>query len=157
MADHRITTPFGATSRAADVIQGVDLTGRRAIVTGGASGIGFETARSLASAGAEVTLAVRDLEAGRRAAADIGDAIGRAAVRVAPLDLADRASIATFVVGWNGPLHILVDNAGIMASPELRTPEGGNCSSPPTISGTSHSPSGCTMRSLRRPGRVSSW
>jgi NAD(P)-dependent dehydrogenase (short-subunit alcohol dehydrogenase family) len=124
MADHRITTPFGATSRAADIIQGVDLSGRRAIVTGGASGIGFETARALASAGAEVTLAVRDLAAGRRAAAGIGDAIGSAAVLVAPLDLADRVSIATFVGGWSGPLHILVDNAGIMASPELRTPEG---------------------------------
>ena len=55
-----ITTPFGAESTAADVIAGVDLTGRRAIVTGASSGIGVETARALASAGAEVTLAVRE-------------------------------------------------------------------------------------------------
>jgi pyruvate/2-oxoglutarate dehydrogenase complex dihydrolipoamide dehydrogenase (E3) component len=56
----RIVTPFGAGSTAADVVAGIDLTGRRAIVTGGASGIGVETARALAGAGAEVTLAVRN-------------------------------------------------------------------------------------------------
>ena len=60
----RITTPFGHDSTAAEVVAGIDLTGRRAIVTGGASGIGIETARALAGAGAEVTLAVRDT--GRR-------------------------------------------------------------------------------------------
>ncbi len=53
----RITTPFGATSTAAEVIDGVDLTGRRAVVTGGASGIGLETARALASAGAAMLAA----------------------------------------------------------------------------------------------------
>ena len=62
----RIVTPFTAASTAAEVIDGVDLTGRRAIVTGGASGIGIETARALASAGAEVTLAVRNLADGAR-------------------------------------------------------------------------------------------
>ncbi|MCL9797585.1 SDR family NAD(P)-dependent oxidoreductase, partial [Frankia sp. AgKG'84/4] len=61
-----ITTPFGAESTAAEVIDGIDLTGRRVIVTGGASGIGVETARALAGAGAEVTLAVRDTAAGER-------------------------------------------------------------------------------------------
>ena len=55
----RITTPFDARSTAAEVIAGVDLTGKRAVVTGGASGIGLETARALAAAGAQVTLAVR--------------------------------------------------------------------------------------------------
>ncbi|KIF74429.1 oxidoreductase, partial [Streptomyces sp. 150FB] len=68
MTDHRtsdrITTPFGPHSTAADVLAGVDLGGKRAVVTGGTSGIGIETARALASAGAEVTLAVRDTEAG---------------------------------------------------------------------------------------------
>ena len=67
----RITTPFNAQSTAAEVIAGVDLTGKRAVVTGGASGIGLETARALASAGAKVTLAVRNTDAGQRAAADI--------------------------------------------------------------------------------------
>jgi NAD(P)-dependent dehydrogenase (short-subunit alcohol dehydrogenase family) len=83
-----------------------------------------ETARALAGAGAEVTLAVRDADAGARAAADIIATTGNAAVAAAPLDLTDRASIAAFASAWDGPLHILVNNAGIMASPEERTPEG---------------------------------
>jgi NAD(P)-dependent dehydrogenase (short-subunit alcohol dehydrogenase family) len=120
----RITTEFNAESTAAEVIAGVDLTGRRAVVTGGASGIGVETARALASAGAEVTLAVRNVEAGERTAADIVDSTGNQRVLVARLDLADRASIAAFVAAWAGPLHILVNNAGVMASPLMRTPEG---------------------------------
>src|SRR5271154_3897091 len=120
----RITTPFNAQSTAAEVIAGIDLTGRRAIVTGGASGIGIETARTLAGAGAEVTLAVRNLEAGERTAADITDSTGSKQVFAAPLDLADQASVAAFVAGWEGPLDILVNNAGVMASPLMRTPEG---------------------------------
>lgn len=121
----RIITPYSGRSTAADVIAGVDLTGRLAVVTGGASGIGLETARALADAGAEVTLAVRDTAAGERAAADItaGGAPGK--VRVDHLDLADRDSIDAFLSGWTGPLHILVNNAGVMALPELtRTVEG---------------------------------
>jgi NAD(P)-dependent dehydrogenase (short-subunit alcohol dehydrogenase family) len=124
MSNYRITTPFGAQSTAAEVIDGVDLTGKRVIVTGGASGIGVETARALASAHAEVTLAVRDTEAGARAAEDIIASTGNGHVLVARLDLADQDSIAAFVAAWDGPLHILVANAGIMATPELRTPEG---------------------------------
>ena len=115
----RITTPFSATSTAAEVIAGVDLTGRRAVVTGGSSGIGVETARALAGAGAEVTLAVRDTAAGERTAKELA---GR--VRVAPLDLADQTSVAAFVGAWDGPLHILVNNAGVMMTPLTRTPEG---------------------------------
>ncbi|MEX5637603.1 SDR family NAD(P)-dependent oxidoreductase [Parafrankia sp. FMc2] len=120
----RITTPFGAESTAAEVIAGVDLTGQRTIVTGGASGIGIETARALAGAGAEVTLAVRDTGAGERTAADIaaGGATGR--VLVEALDLADQASVTAFTSRWDGPLDILVNNAGVMASPLTRTPEG---------------------------------
>jgi NAD(P)-dependent dehydrogenase (short-subunit alcohol dehydrogenase family) len=120
----RIGTPFGAGSTAAEVVAGIDLTGRRAIVTGGASGIGVETARALADAGAEVTLAVRNLEAGDRTAEDIVATTGNKQVLVAPLDLADRASVAEFLAGWEGPLHVLVNNAGVMAAPETRTSEG---------------------------------
>jgi NAD(P)-dependent dehydrogenase (short-subunit alcohol dehydrogenase family) len=119
-----ITTPFHAESTAAEVVDGIDLTGRRAIVTGGASGIGIETARALAGAGAEVTLAVRNLEAGQHTAEDVTATTGNKQVRVAPLDLADQASVASFVAAWDGPLHILVNNAGVMASPEMRTPQG---------------------------------
>jgi NAD(P)-dependent dehydrogenase (short-subunit alcohol dehydrogenase family) len=124
MAGNRITTPFGAQSTAAEVIAGIDLRGTRAIVTGAGSGIGVETARALAQAGAEVTLAVRNPDAGERVAADIITSTGNEKVLVAPLDLADQASVAGFVARWGGPLHILVNNAGIMASPELRTPQG---------------------------------
>jgi NAD(P)-dependent dehydrogenase (short-subunit alcohol dehydrogenase family) len=119
-----ITTPFNAETTAAEVVAGIDLSGRRVIVTGGASGIGVETARALAAAGAEVTLAVRDINAGRRTASDIVSTTGNPHVLVAPLDLADRASVASFVASWEGPLHVLVNNAGVMASPETRTPEG---------------------------------
>jgi NAD(P)-dependent dehydrogenase (short-subunit alcohol dehydrogenase family) len=119
-----ITTPFTAESTAAEVVDGIDLSGRRVIVTGGASGIGIETARALAGAGAEVTLAVRNQEAGERIAEDIVASTGNKQVLVAPLDLAHQSSVAALVAGWEGPLHILVNNAGVMASPEMRTPEG---------------------------------
>jgi NAD(P)-dependent dehydrogenase (short-subunit alcohol dehydrogenase family) len=124
MASRRTTTPFGAGTTAAEVIAGVNLAGKRAIVTGAASGIGVETARALASAGAEVTLAVRNLSAGKRVAAEISVSTGDEDVQVAPLDLADHASVAAFVSTWREPLHILVNNAGIMASPLMRTREG---------------------------------
>ncbi|MET9551361.1 SDR family NAD(P)-dependent oxidoreductase [Streptomyces sp. NPDC006645] len=120
----RVTTPFDAESTAAEVVAGVDLTGRRAVVTGGSSGIGVETARALAGAGAEVTLAVRDIDAGERTAGDIRGTTGNRRVLVAPLDLADQASVAAFTAAWDGPLHILINNAGVMYTPELRTPEG---------------------------------
>jgi NAD(P)-dependent dehydrogenase (short-subunit alcohol dehydrogenase family) len=120
----RLTTPFGFHSTASEVIDGINLSGKRAIVTGAASGIGVETARALASAGAEVTLAVRDVEAGARVASEIGADTGNRSLSVARLDLADRASIAAFVAAWTEPLHILVNNAGVMALPEQRTVEG---------------------------------
>ncbi|MFJ6080009.1 SDR family NAD(P)-dependent oxidoreductase [Streptomyces sp. NPDC092369] len=119
-----ITTPFGFSSTAAEVAAGVDLTGRRAVVTGASSGLGVETARVLASTGAEVTLAVRDIEAGERVAKDITAATGNQEVGVAPLDLSDPASVGVFTAGWRGPLHILVNNAGVMASPEQYTDQG---------------------------------
>ena len=74
--DHeRLTTPYGFHTTANEVIAGIDLAGKRVVVTGGGSGIGAETAEVLAGAGAEVTLAVRDVEAGQRVADDIADAI----------------------------------------------------------------------------------
>jgi NAD(P)-dependent dehydrogenase (short-subunit alcohol dehydrogenase family) len=119
-----ITTPFGRHSTAAEVVEGIDLSGRRAIVTGAASGIGVETARALAHTGADVTLAVRNTDAGAQTAADITATTGNQNIHVAPLDLTNRGSIAKFVAAWDSPLHILVNNAGVMASPEQHTPEG---------------------------------
>ncbi|GAA4679431.1 SDR family NAD(P)-dependent oxidoreductase [Frondihabitans cladoniiphilus] len=120
----RLTTPFGAHTPAADVLEGVDLTGKRALVTGGASGIGIETARALAGAGAEVTLGVRNLEAGTSAVAEIRASTGSSLVDAKYLDLSERGTLTAFGEEWTGPLHILVNNAGIMATPLTRTPEG---------------------------------
>lgn len=93
------------------------LTGRRAIVTGGASGLGAETVAALAAAGADVTIATRDP---RRADALLGDTVHAVA-----LDLADLADVDAFVRSWDGPLDILVANAGIMALPTRRlSPQG---------------------------------
>jgi NAD(P)-dependent dehydrogenase (short-subunit alcohol dehydrogenase family) len=111
---------FGWDTTADEAIAGIRLDGRRVVVTGGSSGIGAETARVLAGAGADVTLAVRRPEAGEQAAAAIRAAApeGAGPVRVAPLDLADLASVAAFTAAWSGPLDLLINNAGIMALPE---------------------------------------
>ncbi|MEU7886427.1 SDR family NAD(P)-dependent oxidoreductase [Microbispora bryophytorum] len=111
----RLTTPFHSHATAAEVIEGVDLTGRRVVVTGGASGIGTETVRVLAAAGAEVTIATRDPAAAAKVAATFADLPGT--VRSAALDLADLSSVAAFVRDWRGPLDVLVANAGVMAIP----------------------------------------
>lgn len=120
-----VRTPFGFASTADEVMAGIDLTGKRAIVTGGASGIGIETARALASAGAEVVLAVRRVDVGEDIATTIRAATGNPQVHAAALDLADLRSVETFTRTWQGALHILVNNAGVMAIPTLeRTAEG---------------------------------
>ncbi|XAS63904.1 SDR family NAD(P)-dependent oxidoreductase [Micrococcaceae bacterium Sec5.8] len=118
------STEFGRFSTAAEVAAGVDLSGRSAIVTGAASGIGAETARALAQTGAAVTLAVRNMDAGRKAAQRIAAVTANPRVRAAELDLADMDSVDAFTSRWNGPLHILVNNAGIMMAPESYTPQG---------------------------------
>jgi NAD(P)-dependent dehydrogenase (short-subunit alcohol dehydrogenase family) len=122
----RITTPFGFRSTAAEVADGIDLTGKRVIITGASSGIGLETARALARTGADITLAVRDTTAGEKVARDITATTGHKnpQVHVAQLDLTDRASITSFVAAWHGPLHVLINNAGVMAMPEQHTAEG---------------------------------
>jgi NAD(P)-dependent dehydrogenase (short-subunit alcohol dehydrogenase family) len=119
-----ISTAYDATSTADEVITGLDLTGVRAIVTGATSGIGRETARALASTGAEVTIAARNTDAGAEVANDIAATTGNSAVHVAHLELADPATIARFVDSWDGPLHLLINNAGVMSSAMARTPLG---------------------------------
>jgi NAD(P)-dependent dehydrogenase (short-subunit alcohol dehydrogenase family) len=121
----RISTPFGPSSTADEVLHGVNLDGKHALVTGAGSGIGIDTARALAHAGAGVTLAVRNLDAGKVVAQRITEATANRNVFVRYLDIADQHSIATFVVGWKGPLHILVNNAGIMALPSLERTSAG--------------------------------
>jgi hypothetical protein len=99
-------TPFGFTSTAAEILDGVDLSDKRAVVTGAASGIGIETARALAGAGAALTLAVRDVARGGEVAADIAKTTGNDQVAVGALELTDPASIDAFAGSWTGPLQL---------------------------------------------------
>ena len=118
-SDHGLlTTPFGAESTALEVVDGIDLSGKRAIVTGGASGIGVETVRALAKAGAAVTIAARKPDAAQAVAAEVRESTGNGAVDFGRLELTDRASIDRFVGEWEGPLDILINNAGVMALQE---------------------------------------
>jgi len=119
-----ITSPFGFASTAEEVTEGIDLHGKVAIVTGASSGIGIETARVLALRGADVTLAVRNLAAGTGIAEDIRATTGSTTVRAAELDVSDLSSVRAFVANWSGPLHLLINNAGVMATPEERTADG---------------------------------
>jgi NAD(P)-dependent dehydrogenase (short-subunit alcohol dehydrogenase family) len=96
-----------------------DLNGRTFVITGANSGIGLAAARELGRAGARVVLAVRDEARGRQAAASIP---GEAEVR--RLDLADLASVRAFADAWDGDIDVLIDNAGVMATPEQRTADG---------------------------------
>jgi NAD(P)-dependent dehydrogenase (short-subunit alcohol dehydrogenase family) len=112
-------SPFDRHSTASEVIDGVDLSGKRAVITGATSGIGVETARVLAAAGAEVTLAVRRPDAGELVASDLRNKTGNQAVHVARVDVADLDSVTAFTAAWRGPVHILINNAGIMMLPDL--------------------------------------
>jgi NAD(P)-dependent dehydrogenase (short-subunit alcohol dehydrogenase family) len=96
-----------------------DLNGRTAIVTGANSGIGRAAASALAGAGAAVTLAVRDTAKGEGAAARMPGAVD-----VRPLDLTSLESVRAFAAGWDGDVDILINNAGVMATPQRRTEDG---------------------------------
>ncbi|GAA1419789.1 oxidoreductase [Streptomyces thermospinosisporus] len=96
-----------------------DLSGRTAVITGANSGIGLTTADALARAGAHVVFAVRDPERGRAAAATVPGS-----TEVRRLDLADLASVREFAAGWQGPLDLLINNAGVMMLPRQRTKDG---------------------------------
>ncbi|MER6277217.1 oxidoreductase [Streptomyces sp900105245] len=96
-----------------------DLSGRTAVITGANSGIGLTAAQALARAGAHVVLAVRDLGRGGAAAAKVDGS-----TEVRRLDLADLDSVREFAVGWDRPLDVLINNAGVMLLPEQRTKQG---------------------------------
>jgi NAD(P)-dependent dehydrogenase (short-subunit alcohol dehydrogenase family) len=105
------TTSFGIRTTAAEVLEGVDLSGRRLIVTGGSSGLGAETVRALAGAGAQVTVATRNPAAAQPLVDEFPG------TRAVALDLGDLASVRAFSDGWSGPLDGLVANAGVMMLP----------------------------------------
>jgi NAD(P)-dependent dehydrogenase (short-subunit alcohol dehydrogenase family) len=96
-----------------------DLTGRTVIVTGASSGIGLATTRALAAAGARVVLAVRNVDKGQAAAAGVP---GLTEVRA--LDLARLDSVRAFAAGWDGPVDLLINNAGVSGPSLDRTADG---------------------------------
>ena len=113
---------FHRKSTAAEVLDGIDLTGKTAIVTGGYSGIGLETARHLARNGAAVIVPVRNPAKARDTLAGI-----EGAIRTAPMDLSDLASVRSFAEQMRGELKsldLLINNAGIMACPLARVGPG---------------------------------
>lgn len=116
-----IGSGFNASSTASDVIKGIDLTGKIAIVTGGNAGIGLETTRVLAAAGARVIVPARDIEKAKKNLQGITN------VELAALDLIDPISIDTFAATFlasGRPLHLLINNAGIMWVPLRRDSRG---------------------------------
>jgi NAD(P)-dependent dehydrogenase (short-subunit alcohol dehydrogenase family) len=117
----RIHSGFGPSTTTRDVLRGHDLTNKTAIVTGGYSGIGLETTRALAEAGATVVVPVRTLE---KARASMG---GIARVELEQMDLIDAASVDAFAqrfLSSGRALHVLINNAGIMAPPLSRDTRG---------------------------------
>lgn len=118
---HTIGSGFGARSTADDVLAGIDLDGRLAMVTGGYSGLGAETTRALARAGARVVVPARRVDAARENLAGIDG------VEVGELDLGDLDSVRDFAerfVASGRPLDILIDSAAVMACPETRVGPG---------------------------------
>ncbi|MCX4817093.1 SDR family NAD(P)-dependent oxidoreductase [Streptomyces sp. NBC_01239] len=120
-AQHKIGSGFGAKSTADDVLKGIDLTGRLAVVTGGYSGIGLETTRALTKAGARVVVPARRPDTAREAVAGIDG------VELDEMDLGDLESVRGFAdrfLASGRTVDLVIDSAGIMACPETRVGPG---------------------------------
>jgi NAD(P)-dependent dehydrogenase (short-subunit alcohol dehydrogenase family) len=118
---------FGADTTAGEVVAGIDLTGKTAIVTGASGGLGAETARALAQQGAHVTVAARNREKAEQVAGAIREATGNRHVDVLDLELASLESVRRAAAAYSAThsaLSILVNNAGVMACPLGRTADG---------------------------------
>jgi NAD(P)-dependent dehydrogenase (short-subunit alcohol dehydrogenase family) len=123
-----MTAPFGATSTTDDVLQGVDLSGKRILVTGVSAGLGVETARALAAHGATVVGAARDLDKARTATQVVRDqAANGGSLELIQLDLASLASVracADGLLAAGKPFDVIICNAGVMATPQGKTADG---------------------------------
>jgi NAD(P)-dependent dehydrogenase (short-subunit alcohol dehydrogenase family) len=121
------SSTFGSESTTDEVLAGIDLTGKTVIVTGASTGLGEETSRALASKGARVILAARNMEKLKSAAAKISESTGNNQLSVLECDLGNFASIrkaAKQALEMAPTLGLLINNAGVMACPLLRTAEG---------------------------------
>ncbi|WP_432132944.1 SDR family NAD(P)-dependent oxidoreductase [Streptomyces tendae] len=107
----KFTTSFGRRVTAAEILTGVDLSGRRMIVTGGTSGIGTETVRALAGAGAQITIATRNPDSAKPIIEEFPD------TKAVAVDLADLSSVRAFCDDWDGAVDAVVANAGVMMLP----------------------------------------
>ena len=118
---------FGHHTTADEVLDGIDLSGRRVLITGGASGLGQETARAMAAKGAQIIIAARDMEKGATALSAIHGSVPNAKLEVMQLDLADLDSIRAFTTLFLREyprLDLLINNAGVMACPQGKTKDG---------------------------------
>jgi len=118
---------FGAETTASEVAEGVDLSGKVALVTGGSSGLGQETARVLAERGAHVILTARDVPKGEAVAEGIRASTGSRHVEVEELELGSLKDVHAFAqrfLARHPALHIMVNNAGVMACPQAKTADG---------------------------------
>jgi NAD(P)-dependent dehydrogenase (short-subunit alcohol dehydrogenase family) len=123
----RDATSFGPTTTTEEVLEGIDLSGRIALVTGGSSGLGQETSRALAAHGAQVILTARDLPKGEKVAAAIRASTGNQRISVEELELGSLASVRAFaerVLTRYPRIDLLIDNAGVMACPQGKTQDG---------------------------------
>jgi NAD(P)-dependent dehydrogenase (short-subunit alcohol dehydrogenase family) len=122
-----MTKTFGPTSTTDDVLEGIDLTGKRVLVTGVSAGLGVETARALVAYGAEVVGAARDLNKAEAATSGVRAAAGQGSFSLLELDLASLASVrkaAAALLAKAEPFDLIVANAGVMACPFGHTADG---------------------------------
>jgi len=118
---------FDASSTAEEVVGGIDLGGKTIVVTGSSAGLGRETARVLAKAGASIVMAARDLEKNQRACAAIRAEFPRARLQTVSFDLADLGSVrraADQILSAHGKIDVLINNAGFVGGPLSYTAEG---------------------------------
>jgi len=115
---------YDRATTAEEIARAADLRGRTAVLTGASSGLGAETARALAIAGADLVLGVRDLEKGEAVAAAIAPQARGGALRVLPLELSDLGSVIAFAERVEGPVDLLIANAGVSKTPDSHLPNG---------------------------------
>lgn len=118
---------FGPTTTADEVLDGIDLTGKLAVITGGASGLGEETARAMAAKGAHIIIPVRDMAKGEAAVAAIKTSVPDADIELMECELGKMASIQFFAEAFlvqHDQIDLLINNAGVMACPHTTTSDG---------------------------------